>query len=269
MEHFFHLLDFNKNFLDFFYSFLLFIFLFSLYFIIYLFIKKINYSIDTKRKYLISLRNTFLIIFIISFIFLWGGAITTLMFSMAAIFATILIIFKELLNSILGYFLFNKIFSIGDYIEYESIVGKIIDKNLLNTTMLIVSSHNNKQLIFPNFVYLTSKITHLSTFDSYQSYQIQISVDSSKNIYKYSQIALDITKNELNNYKSTYHDYFNNRKKNEILFEIPKIEPFLTYNLSSNNNLFFEIHFISNIHDKDTIEQNILIQYLQAIECFT
>lgn len=266
MQHIFYFFDFNRNFLNFFYSFILFVFLFFIYFILYLFIKKINYPIDKKRKYLISLRNAFLIIFIISLIFLWSGAIKTLMFSMAAIFATLLIIFKELLNSILGYFLFNKIFSIGDYIEYEGITGQIIDKNLLNTTILIVSSHNNKQLIFPNFFYFTSKITHLSTFDSYQSYKIQISVDNFKNIYKYSKIALNITQNEFNKYKSTYHEYFNKRQKNEILFEIPKIEPFLTYNLSSNNNLFFEIHFISKIHDKDIIEQNILTQYIEAIE---
>lgn len=265
MVHFFHLLEINKSFLNFFYSFLLFIFLFSLYFSIYLFIKKINYSIDTKRKYIISVRNTFLIIFIISLIFLWAGAIKTLMFSMAAIFATILIIFKEFLNSILGYFLFNKIFSIGDYIEYEGVVGKIVDKNLLNTTMLILSTHNNKHLIFPNFIYLTSKITHLSTFESYQSYELRVSVNDLKNIYEYSQIALNITKNELEKYKSTYIHYFDTRKKNDILFEVPKIDPFLTYNLSSNSNLFFEIHYLSHIKDKDNIEQNILIQYLQSI----
>lgn len=261
---FFHHL-FGVNFPEIVGSFSALLFFICVYTFIFFIIKRQDWSNEKKRKHSISVRNGLFFFLVLTLIFLWGGELKTLILSAAAIFAAFFVAFKEVLLSILGSLVSNKIFSVGDYIEYDGIKGKIIDKNFLNTRVLVLDTHQNKELVFPNLSYITSRIINLSKFGKYQSYIINISVDRISQMHDLSGKALEISKRVLAPYKDKYVQYFNQKKIEDIFFESPNVEPILTFELNDSKRLSFKIHYISHPLDQPEIEIKILNEYLSAV----
>jgi len=239
-----------------------------IYFGIFVFIKKQDWSNDKKHKHYVSIRNLLFFIFVISIVFIWSGEIKTFIVSATAILGATLIVFKEVILALVGSILSNKVFNVGDYIEYEGIKGKIVDKNFLNTRVLIYSPIQSKELIFPNLHYITNKIVNLSKFGKYQTYSLKISVDKMENIQDYSDQALNLAKNILLAHKEKYEIYFDEQKKEQLFFEVPQVEPQLTYDIHDSHKLSFEIHYISHPLDQPVIESEILKEYLKYVKEF-
>ncbi len=237
-----------------------------IYFGIFVFIKKQDWSNDKKHKQYVSIRNLLFFIFVISIVFIWSGEIKTFIVSATAILGATLIVFKEVILAFVGAILSNKVFNVGDYIEYDGIKGKIVDKNFLNTRVLIYSPIQSKELIFPNLHYITNKIVNLSKFGKYQTYSLEISVDKMENVQDYSEQALNIAKGVLLSHKEKYELYFNEQKKEQLFFEAPQVEPQLTYDIKENSKLSFNIHYISHPLDHSLIENEILKEYLKYVK---
>lgn len=235
---------------------------------IFLFIKNQDWSNDKKHKHYVSFRNLLFLIFVISIVSIWSGEIKTFIVSAAAILGATLIVFKEIILAMLGSILTNKVFNVGDYIEYEGYRGKIVDKNFLNTKVLISGPFQNQELIFPNMHYITTKIVNLSKFGKFQTYMLTVGVDKVENLQEYSEQALAFAKKASSLHKEKYEKYLNLHKKEQLFFEVPDVDPQLTYALSEPKNLSFTIHYISHPLDQNSIEQEILKQYLNYIKQF-
>jgi small-conductance mechanosensitive channel len=173
-----------------------------------------------------------------------------------------LIVFKEVILAIIGSVLTNKVFSVGDYIEYDGFKGKIVDKNFFNTRVLICSPFQNKELVFTNMHYITNKIVNLSKFGKFQTYQLQIGVDRIEKVKECSEQALIFSKKALAPHVEKYEKYFNEQKKEQLFFEAPPVEPQITYEIKEAKNLTFTIHYISHPLDQGAIEEEILKEYL-------
>ncbi len=239
----------------------LFIFI-LVYTAIFFFIKRQDWSTSKKHKHAITTRNFFFFFFIITLLFIWSGEIKTFIFSAAAIVGALFIVFKELILALVGTILTNKTFYVGDHIEYDGIRGKIIDKNFFHTRVLISDPFQNKELVFPNMHYITNKIINMSKFGKFQSYSLVFGIDKIEEAHNASDKVLSIAKEVLSEHINSYVDYFKDKHKENIFFEIPNVEPQITHELSDIKKIYFTLHFISHPLDKYKIEKEIINKYL-------
>jgi ASC-1-like (ASCH) protein len=253
---------------EFFYTAISFVIFALIYLGIFIFIKSQDWSTDKKHKHYVSIRNLLFFIFIISIVFIWSGEIKTFIVSATAILGATLIVFKEIILALVGSILTNKVFNVGDYIEYDGIQGKIIDRNFLNTRLLITSPFQSKELIFPNMHYITNKITNLSRFGKFQTYSLNIGVDKIEFVQDCSEQALAIAKNALSSHREKYEKHFNEQKREQLFFEAPEVDPKVTYDLHDAKSISFKLHYISHPLDQIAIEEEILKEYLKYVKKF-
>lgn len=251
-------------------SFGLFLFVFLLYFSIKFFISRTTLSFFEKKSISVKIRNIFIFIFILGLISIWSGQLKTVFISAAAIAAAAIVALKELILSFVGYFVIsaNNIFDIGDEIEYESIRGKVIDKNFTTIKLQIVDKHDNKIIFIPNLLFFSNKVTNLSKIKEKKFHHFTINLDSHLLISYFkpcieNKLAefMNFNKEEYNNTEYDANDYFEPQK--------PDNNFYLKINLMENKeNKIIVYFFASNKTDKKKIEKFILETYLEFIKSF-
>lgn len=118
----------------------------------------------TRRVYL---RNAILVACALTVITLWSSKIAGFAFSVAALTGAILLVSKELLMSVLGHLVLTttRPYRMGDWIEVGGVKGKVVDMEVLSTTVVeSVALHQSvgTTVTFPNSVLLTTPVRNLS-----------------------------------------------------------------------------------------------------------
>ena len=259
---------FIKNYFnEFLYTTLSFVALSILYGIIFFAIEK-NKSWSTSKKHRLSIsaRNILIIIFLFTFLFIWSGELKTFLLSATALVGALFIVFKEILLSISGGILMGNNFDVGDRIEYDGIAGVVVDKTLIYTKIGLSEPYNSKELIIPNIVFLTNKMINSSNYGKFSVFKIELGAKDSFEAFENGNILLEISKKVMLEYQDKYYNYFKELKekqKNQFLFEIPNLEPKVTYHLGDTKKIYCAIHIVSHPNEQNIIEQSILNEFFK------
>ena len=239
-----------------------------LYSVIFYWIKNREWHTDKKRRTSTNIRNTLVFVFIMGIIFLWSGEIKTMILSITALAAALLIAFKEMILCFLGSFLIasNKLFILGEYIEIDGIKGKVIDKNFIYTKILIFEPFQTREMNIPNAVFVTSKMVNLSNYGKFQSYTLKLALPNFNNIEKFAKEIENLIEGALEQHKDKYTEYFLGRKTTDIFFEIPEHYYYLEYDLSDNRNGILKLHYLAHPLDQAKIENTVLKGYAIKLE---
>jgi small-conductance mechanosensitive channel len=239
-----------------------------LYSIIFYWIKKGAWERSKKRRASISIRNTLVFIFIMGIIIMWGGEIKTMIFSITALAAAILIAFKELLLCVMGSILItsNQLFSIGDYIEVDGIKGKVVDKHFIYTKIIIYEQFQTKSMNIPNIVFLTTKTINLSNYGKFQSYVLNLAVPNFNKIKLFAEEVEILISEALSKHDAKYNEYIVHKKESDIFFDVPKRNFFIEYDLSNNKNGIIKLHYLSLPLDHNEIKNYVLEGYSKKLE---
>lgn len=240
----------------------LFIFAWFVFRVVNIFIKKQDWTLDKKRSASIVLKNFIFIFILLSFIFTWKGEIKTFIFSVSAIAAALMVSLKEIVLSVVSYFIIysNKIYNIGDYIEVDGIVGKVIDKNMLHTRLLIQDNlMTGKEVNIPNMVVMNSKIINHSTIGEYGVYflNINIPIEESNNLIFKKKKLLEVAQKNCSPFLEDAKKHFYRFQNNQMI-DLPNVEPFVFIDLSDSKTITLKLKFISNHKNKYKLEQKII-----------
>lgn len=263
---FFHQL-FGKNFNEAVGTIILLITFTIVYSLIVFWVKKRNWSIDKKRRRSINARNSLVLLLIISIIFIWSGEIKTMILSITALAAAIIIAFKEMILCFLGslFITSNKLFSLGEYIEIDGIRGKVIDKNFVYTKIIISEPFQTREMNIPNIFFVTNKMVNLSHYGKFQSYTLKLAVPNFIMVKKYVSIIEKLATEVIGKHQETYSEYFNGKKLTDIFFDIPKNYYSIEYDLADNRNAVIKFHYLAHPLQQEEIEQLILKGYSERI----
>lgn len=258
--------SFGKNFEEVVSSLMLIVFLTTVYFVFSYYIKSHETSNEKKLRRFVSLRNTTIFLMIIGLIVIWSGEIKTMILSITAMSAAIIIAFKEIILCVSGSILIasNKLFSIGDYIEIDGIKGKVIDKNFIYTRLSIADAMQLRELNIPNMNFITNKVINLSNSVSLQSYYLKVAAPNLQKIYAYGEILKDIAE-DIIGVKNDYYRSFFERETNELFREIPKKFYHVEYDLSDSRAVSVKLHYMSLPSQQQEIEDAVLERYLIAL----
>lgn len=248
------------------YTCFLILFSFLLYYFIRAIINKLSWSYEKKLKNLTTIRNILVFSVVFVSLIMFGGHLKTFVYSAAAIFSAFLILFRELILSIVGFLVSNRTYYVGDYISYDNNKGLIMDKTPFNTKLWLIDTYNNEVITIPNFNYLNQKIIKYPKYGKYISYTIIFSVDSSSDIV-----------NTVNNFKSTVlsinnetietkNEYFIEKLKQGKIKELPNLTPIFGYDFSDSKN--YKVLSTLIVHPSDVLilKDRILENFISKIK---
>lgn len=203
------------------------------------FIKKQEWNKIKKKTYLSFIRNLALILSLFLLFFTWRGEIKTFILSISAITVGLFVVFKDVILSFFSYFIIssNQLLKIGDVIEIDDKIGKVIDRTLLYTKISLVGTNHSKELVIPNSAFASGKFVNLSTNAFYsKSFTLLI-----ENLFVREKVSFihEILVEEIGEKNYTYETYIDTNTAREISLKIvvKNIEEDFDFNKFKNNIL--------------------------------
>ena len=138
-------------------------------------------SAEKRRLHLVWARNIIWLAVLLIIISVWATTIAGFALSLAAVAGALLIVSKELLLCVLGYLYMSVVrpFKFGDVIEIGAVHGRVIDVDMLATTL---AEHGDtglptgKTAAFPNALLLTLPLKNTSSTGDFVLHFLRIPV---------------------------------------------------------------------------------------------
>ena len=230
-----------------------------------------HYSIEEKRRSLVLSRNLTLILTIFGLAIIWATQIQTLALSMFAVAAAIVVATKELIMCLSGSILrsVTKQYSVGDYIEVNSLRGRVVDINLLNTLMMqigpnpLVGQLSGKTLSFPNSLLLNHSVRRDNILGDYVIHTVEIPVP----IHLDSDVIVGRLKAVLEPLCQPYVPAIQRHLENvqaEKLFITPAAQPRVTRVPHDDKVYLIIVRYASPVAKRLEIQQAVLDEFLRV-----
>lgn len=225
---------------------------------------------DVKRRWLITLRNSVLLLLLIGLALIWANEIEAVAVSMVAIAAAIVIANKELIMCMLGsiYRTSTHAYQAGDRIELRGLKGQVLDTSLLSTTLL-ESSHAGsskgtvgRTITIPNSVLLTEPVFNETKLGSYVIHTIHVALPRDADWEKGETVLLDAAKRLVATYQE---DLERHRREIEQSFalESPSLTPRVRLTLDDHETITLHLQMPVALGDRSRTEQEILRHFLR------
>ena len=121
---------------------------------------------EVDRRQLFYLRSAVTLAILVGLVIIWAGQLQNLVLSLTAVMVAVVIATKELLMCLSGFLLrtTGKLFSVGDWIECNGLLGEVTDHTLLSTVLLegdpISAGHpyTGRTVMLPNSIFLSHPV---------------------------------------------------------------------------------------------------------------
>lgn len=222
--------------------------------------KEIN-KIKIKK---IFLRNTFIAFVFIGLFLIWKDEIKTTFLSISFAIMALVVLFKEILMNIFAS-LVVKTYSIGDIIEFKGKIGRVVDRTLLHTKIILKqdSLNTGRELVVPNSNFLSNEITILTRLGNYSTHFLNVNVDKREDLLECSKLLKNIAEqvtiqnkdrgNKMNNWKKQL------KKKEGI--DIPSHKPFVV--MHPEDKPYMTLKYTCDIRYAFLIQQEIMEKYFE------
>lgn len=147
-------------------------------------------SLEAKRKRVVGIRNGVGAAAMVLIIILWSTELKTLIVSLIAIAAAVVLATKEVIMSMIGGMVrtTTQRYQIGDRIEIKDFRGDVIDISLLSTTLMElnptpgVQMYTGKVVFMPHSLILTEALRVHHTTSSYSVHTFSVPVAPGQNV---------------------------------------------------------------------------------------
>lgn len=136
-------------------------------------------SAEKRRMQLVWVRNVIWFVAMLIIVSVWASTIAGFALSLAAVAGAILIVSKELVMCIHGYFYATLVqpYKIGDVIEFNQLRGRVVDIDMFATTLVELDQsgqRTGKVAEFPNGLLLTHPLVNASPNGAFALHAIRI-----------------------------------------------------------------------------------------------
>ena len=239
-------------------------------------IKSTKIENDTKRKTLLNVRTTLLLLILILSVSLWATQLYQFVISLAAMVAAFAIAFKEVFLCFGGgfYRTFAHSFSVGDRIEINGMRGDVIDIGFMATQLLEVGpkdythQYTGRTVSFPNSHILTSQV--INETDNGQGatdfalHVFTVPIANTPDWKTHQQKLLEAANDSCEHYIPEASKYFNRLARKRSV-DSPWVEPRINIRFDTQYKLDLIVRVTVPIRNKGIVEQEILNSYLGKI----
>ncbi|MBE9609466.1 mechanosensitive ion channel family protein [Chitinilyticum piscinae] len=232
-------------------------------------LRREDLPVDTRRRWLISVRNTILLVMMLGLALIWSNEIEAVAVSMVAIAAAIVIANKELILCMLGsiYRTSTHAYSAGDRIEIRGLRGQVLDTSLLATTLLESSQANQakgtvgRTITIPNSVLLSEPVYNETKLGSYVIHTIHVELGRGEDWQRAERVLLDAASAIVAGYQNELEAH---RREIEQSFalESPSLSPRVRIALGDHETISLHLQLPVALGERSRTEQQILRLYL-------
>ncbi len=235
-----------------------------------LILKSPGIAAETRRRWVVTIRNVLVGIFIIGLISIWESQLSAFAVSLVAVALAVVLATKELIACMNGATLrmVTNAYALGDRIEIGTVRGNVVNYNLLTTTVLEVgpgqTSHQytGRAMVFPNSLLLTQPLTNETYTKKYIIHVITIPLSKDDNWELVEQILLDAAYKECSPYIDEARTHMKNLEGKHWL-DAPSVEPRVHLQIPEPGKINLLLRVPSPAHRPSRTEQAILRHFLR------
>ncbi len=197
---------------------------------------------EARRRWLITIRNSLLALFLIGLLLIWAPQLRTFTTTLVLIAAAVAIATKELVTCLAGAVLHlgTDAYALGDRIEIAGVRGKVVDHNLLTTTVLEIgpgqTSHQytGRAMIIPNCLLFQYPLTNETYTKTYVLHVTRVPLMIQEDWQAVEKILLEAAWDECRHYIEDAKRYMK-RLEGRHWLDSPSVEPRVTLQLQQDS----------------------------------
>lgn len=226
-------------------------------------------SVETKRRWVLMIRNVIAAIFVIGLAFIWAHELSTFAVSLVAIAVALVLATKELILCLSGTVLRAgaNAYTLGDRIEISGTRGNVIDQNLLATTVLEIgpghssSQYTGRAVVFPNSLLLSHPVINETYMKEYVVQVLTIPLTMEDDWQTAEKLLLEIAMSECIPFMEEARIHMK-QLEGKAWLDAPSVEPRVSLHLPEPGRLHLLLRIPSPAHRTSRLEQAILRRFL-------
>jgi small-conductance mechanosensitive channel len=230
-------------------------------------------SPEERRRGVVAVRNVAILVLITGGVTIWAEELQSIVFSLVAVAAALVLAFKEIINGLSGSFVRSttKAFQIGDRIEVNGQRGDVIDHTLLSTTLLEVGpgqhshQYTGRAVVLPNAWLLTHPTVNETFTHDYVLHPFTVAIGRGDDWEAAEAALLEAAAHECGPYLEDARSHFD-RMARQHSFEPMSVDPRVLLRLGDPARIELLVRVPVPARRKGRVEQAILRRFLQAFQ---
>ncbi len=223
-------------------------------------------EVARRRGNFVLVKNLVLFTAVILIATIWASKIAGAALSLAAVAGAILIVSKEFWLNLLGTaaLTISRHYRVGDFIEIDGISGRVIDTDLLSTTLSEAqegSQLTSRTAALPHSLLLTKPVRNLTATGEFVVNLLRIGVDPAEDLAAREQVLLEAALEVCNPWIAQADAHLQRIESRELM-DLPSAEPRVIIQLNSAKEATLSLRYACRPNDKVKVEQKILRHYL-------
>ena len=236
-------------------------------------LKSPEISVETRRRWTVSIRNLLLILFILGMIFIWAPRLQTFAVSIFAVAVALVLATKELIACLSGSGLrmLTKAYALGDRIEIGGIRGNVVDHNALTTTILEIGpgqtshQHTGRAMVIPNSFIFEHPITNETYTKKFRLHIVTVPLSTDDDWKTAERLLLQAGEEEAAPYIEDARAYFK-KLEGKYWLDAPSVEPRVTIQLPEPGRINLLLRIPCPTQYPSRLEQGIIRKFLAEFQ---
>ena len=227
-----------------------------------------NIELAHRRGNFVLLKNLVLLASVIVIGTIWASKIAGAALSLAAVAGAMLIISKEFLANLLGsaFLTVSRLYRIGDFIELDGISGRVIDTDLLATTLSEAqegSQVTSRTVSLPHSLLLVKPLRNLTSTGAYVVHMLKVAADPAADLIAMEEALLQAAHEVCTPWMKEANAHLQRIESRELV-DLPSAEPKVILQLDDVKQATLSLRYTCRPNERVKVEQAILRHYLAA-----
>lgn len=223
-------------------------------------------EISHRRGNFVLLKNLVLLAALIVIGAIWASKIAGAALSLAAVAGALLLVSKEFLSNLLGsaFLTISRLYRVGDFIELDGIAGRVIDTDLLATTISEMqegSQLTSRTVALPHSLLLVKPVRNLTATGDYVINLLKVGVDPGQDLLALETLLLRAAREVCASWLDEANQHLKRVESRELM-DLPSAEPRVILQLNDAKQATLAVRYSCRPNQKVKVEQAILRRYL-------
>lgn len=226
-------------------------------------------DMESKRRWVVTSRNTMVFVVLIGLFFIWAHELQTFTVSLVALAAALVLATKELILCWSGAALRvgGQVYSVGDRIQIAGYRGVVLDQDVFATKLLEIgpgqTSHlyTGRTVVFPNSFLFMHPLVKENTTRDYGLYVVVLPLKSDDDWQQAERQLMEAAKAECAPFLEEARRHMKLLEQ-EHLLEAPSPDPRITIQTPEPGRIHLVLRYPAPERGRSRVEQAILRRYL-------
>lgn len=219
-----------------------------------------------QRGNLVLLKNLILLSTLIVIGAIWASKIAGAALSLAAVAGALLLVSKEFLTNLLGsaFLTVSRLYRVGDFIELDGIAGRVIDTDLLATTLSEMqdgSQLTSRTVALPHSLLLVKPVRNLTATGEYVINMLRVAAEPAANLVALEEALLRAGREVCTPWLDLADAHLRRLERRDLM-DLPSAEPRVIIQLDDVKEATLSLRYCCQPNQKVKVEQAILRRFL-------